>query len=109
LDFHTIFEGFYVELFKEGSLRSLNLFVLGAHLEVLGNLDLSFNDFGGDVEGVEKVNLRGVKSCGASWDSEVDGRDNTNSCLSGNFVGLNFSSEVIDGGFGEDEGNLLLQ
>jgi len=58
---------------------------------------------------VEKVNLRRVKSSRASWDGEVDGGDNTNSGLSGDFVGLNFSSEVIDGGFGEDEGNLLLQ
>jgi len=58
---------------------------------------------------VEKVNLRGVKSSRASWDSEVNGRDNTNSGLSGDVVCLNLSSEVIDGGFGEDEGNLLLQ
>jgi len=56
-DFHTIFEWFEVEFFKEGSFGGFDFFVLGADLEVLGDLNLTLNDLGRDVQGMEEVDL----------------------------------------------------
>lgn len=56
---------------------------------------------------MEEVDLGGVKTGGSGRDGEVDGRDGTDSGFSGDSVGFNLFFEIIDGGFGEDEGNFL--
>lgn len=108
-DFHTILKGFEVEFFKEGSFWGFDFFILGADLEVLGDLDLSFNDFGGNVEGVEEVNLWGVKTSGSSGDGKIDGWDDTDSGFSWDFVGFDFVSEFVDWGVTENECDFLLK
>ncbi len=70
---------------------------------------MSLNDLGGDVEGVEEVDLRGVETSGACGDREVDGRKDSNSGFSGNLVGFDIAPKVVDRGFGEDEGDFLLE
>ena len=57
---------------------------------------------------MEKVDLRGVETSGSGRDSEVDGRNDTDSGFSGDSVGFNLISEIVDGGLSEDEGDLLL-
>lgn len=58
---------------------------------------------------MEEVDLRGVETSGACGDREVDGREDSDSGFSGNLVGFDIASKVVDGGFGEDEGDFLLE
>ena len=73
-DFHAIHEGLKVELFQQGCLGSLDLFALSTALEVLGDFDLSLDDLGTDVQGMEEVDLRRVQACRARGASEIDRR-----------------------------------
>lgn len=107
-DLHTVLEGLEVELLEEGSLGSLDLLSLGADLEVLGDFDLSLDDLGGDVEGVEEVDLGGVETGGTGRAGEIDGGDDSDSGLSGHLVGFDLGPELMDGGVAEDECDLLL-
>lgn len=104
---HTVLERFEVELLQESSFGSFDFFVFGADLEILGDFDLTLDDLGGDAEGVEEVNLGGVQTSGTSGDGEIDGGKHTDSGFSGDFVGFDLALEVIDGGVGEDESDLL--
>lgn len=108
LDFHTILKRLEIEFFKKSSFWSFNFFVLGADLEVFGDLDLSFHDFGGNVEGVEEVNLWGVKTSGSSGNSKIYRRNDTDSGFSWDFIGLDFVSEFVDWGVAENECDFLL-
>jgi len=70
---------------------------------------LSLDDLGGDVKSMEEVDLRGIKSCRSSRTAEINGRDDSYSCLCWYFVGLDFSSELMDGGISENECDLILK
>ncbi len=67
-DSHTVFEGFEIELLQEGSFRGFDFLSDGADFEVLGDLDLTLDDLGGDVQGVEEVDLGWVQTGGTGWD-----------------------------------------
>ena len=108
-NFHTILEWFHVEFLKKGCFWSFNFLSFGANSEFFGDFNLTLDDFGGDVEGVEEVDLGWIKTSGSCWASKIDGWDNSNSCFSWNFVGFNFSSEFMDIGITEDKGNFLLK
>jgi len=108
-DFHTIFEWFEVELLKEGSFWSFDFFVLGADLEVFSDLNLTFDDLGRDVQGVEEVDLWGIKSSRSSGDWEIDRGNNTDSCFSRDLFWLNFASELMDWSVSENKGNFVLE
>jgi hypothetical protein len=69
---------------------------------------LSFHDFGGNVEGVEEVNLWGVKTSGSSGNSKIYRRNDTDSGFSWDFIGLDFVSEFVDWGVAENECDFLL-
>jgi hypothetical protein len=58
---------------------------------------------------VEEVDLGGVQAGGAGGNREIEGSDDTDSGFSGDLVGFNLSSKVVDGGISEDEGDLLLE
>ena len=107
VDLHTVLEGFEVELLEQSSLGSFDFFAFSADLEIFGDFNLTLDDLGGDAEGVEEVNLGGVQASGTSGDGEIDGGEGTDSGFSGDFVGFDLALEVIDGGVGEDEGDLL--
>jgi hypothetical protein len=57
---------------------------------------LTLDDLGGDVEGVEEVDLGGVETSGSGGDGEINGGDDTDSGFSWDFVGLDFASEFVD-------------
>lgn len=109
LDFHTILEGFEVEFLEKGSFWGFYFFVLGADLEVLGDLDLTLDDLGGDVQSVEEVDLWGIKSSRSSGNWEINGGNGTDSCFSGDLVSLNFASELMDWGVSENKGDFVLE
>jgi hypothetical protein len=68
---------------------------------------LSLDDLGGDVESMEEVDLRGIKSGRSGGAAEIYWRYDSNSCLGGYFIGLDFHSELVDGGISEDECNFI--
>lgn len=109
MNLHTVLEGLEVELLEEGSFGSLDFLVLGAHLEIFGDFDLTLDDLGRDVKSVEEVDLRGVETGGSGGNAEIDGGNDTDSGFSGDFVSFDLSLQVVDGGLGEDEGDLLLE
>ena len=109
MHFHTILEGLEIKLLEKGSFGCFYFFVLSGNLEVFGDFNLSLDDLGRDVKGVEEVDLRGIESSGSCRDGEIDGGESTDSGFSGYFVGFDLSLEVINGGLSEDEGDLLLE
>ena len=79
-----------IQLLKEGSFWGFDLLANSTNSEIFGDLDLSFNDLGGDHQGMEEVDLWGVEAGWSSWDCEVDWCDDTDSCLSGDSVCFDF-------------------
>ena len=108
-DLHPVLEGLEVELLEEGGFGSLDFFAFGADFEVLGDFDGALVDFGGDVEGVEEVDLGGVEAGGSGGYGEVDGGDDAHACFGGELVGFDFGFEFEDGGVGEDEGDFVFE
>lgn len=109
MNLHTVFEGLEVQLLQQGSFGCFDFFVLGAHLEIFGDFDLTLDDLGGDVKSVEEVDLRGIESSGTCGDAEIYGGNHTDSGFSGDFVGFNLSLKIVDRSFGEDKGDLLFE
>jgi hypothetical protein len=108
-DFHTIFKGFEVKLFEESCFWSFHFFVFSADLEIFGDLDLTLNNLSWDVQGMEEVNLWGVKSGRSSRYTEVNRGNNTDSSFSWDFVSLNLSSKLMNWGISEDQCYFLLK
>lgn len=107
-NFHTVHEGSDVELGQEGSFGLTDDLSLFADLDFLQDFDLSLLNFGGDVEGMEERNLRGVESGGSGGDVDVlrcEGSD-----LSGGFHLVLFDEglEFENGFISEDESDLAL-
>lgn len=102
-------KGFKLSFLRRAASESLHFLPLVQTFEVLGDFDLTFVDLGGDVKGVEEVNLGGVETSGSGRDGEVDGSDSAYSGFSGDLVGFELGLELVDWSVGEDEGNLVLQ
>lgn len=106
---HTVEEGLEVELLQQGGFRVTNSLANGTDLVFLGDLNLSLFNLGGDLEGVEEVDLRRIEAGSSGLDDVVDGRCGTDLGFSGELALLNLVLEVEDGLFGEDESDLLLE
>lgn len=70
---------------------------------------MTLDDLGRDVKSMEEVDLRRIKSSGTCGDAEIDRGNYTDSGFSGDFVGFNLSLKIVDGSFGEDEGDFLFE
>ena len=70
---------------------------------------MTFVDFGGNIKGVEEVNLRWIKTCRTSRDCEINRSSRTDSCFSWYFVGFEFRLKLVDRCIGEDESNLVFE
>ncbi len=108
-DDHTVEERLEVELLEEGSLRVSDFLSNCAHLELFGDLNLSLFNLGGDLEGVEEVNLGGVETCGSWWDDVVDGGDGSDLSLGGELAFFNLVLQIEHWLVGEDQSDLLLE
>lgn len=106
---HTIEERLQVELLEEGGLGVSDTLSNRADLELLGDLDLSLFDLGGDLEGVEEVDLRGIEAGGSRLDDVVDRRGGADLCFSGELALLNLALEIENGLVGEDQTDLFLE
>jgi len=65
-------------------------------------------NLGGDVQGVEERNLRGVQTSGASRDGDFAGGESTDLSGGGDSVGFDDGLKIKDGGIREDEADLTL-
>jgi hypothetical protein len=70
---------------------------------------LTFVDLGGDVQGVEEVNLGRIKTSWASRDSEVNWGSRTDFCFRRYFVSFEFLLELENWGIGEDKGDFVFK
>lgn len=106
---HSVEEWLVTELLEQGGFRVSNLLSGCADLVLLGDLDLSLFDLGGDLQSVEEVDLRWIKTSGSWLDNEVDGGDGADLGFSGQLTLFNLSLQVEDWLVGEDQSNLFLQ
>jgi hypothetical protein len=70
---------------------------------------LGLFNLGGDLEGMEEVDLRRIKTGGSRWNDIVDGSGGTNLGFSGELALLNLALEIKDCLVGEDKADLLLE
>ena len=73
-DLHSVLEGLQVQLLQKGCFWSFDFLSFGTHFEFLSNLNLALVNFGGDVQGVEEVDLRRVETSWSWGNGEVNGR-----------------------------------
>ena len=73
-----------------------------AHDNFVTDLDLSFLNFGGDLQSMEKSDLGWVKSSWTWRNGNAQWGDGSRSGDSGDFVGLNNNLKFVDGGIRED-------
>lgn len=102
---HSIFEGFVSHLGKEGSFGVLDGLSFNQDLNILQNFDLTFVNFGGDLQSVEETNLRGVHSGGSSRDNNTTGGDDSDLGDGINSVGFNNGHEFENGTVRDNHGN----
>ncbi len=107
-DFHTETERLNVQLGKDSSFGVTDLLALFNDSEILGDFNLTLLNLGGDVQGVEEGNLRGIQTGGTSRDVNFEGSEGTDLSGGGDSVGFNDGLEVRDGGIGEDETDFTL-
>lgn len=107
-DFHTVHEGSDVELGQEGGFGLTDDLSLFADLDFLQDFDLSLLNFGGDVEGMEERNLRGVESGGSGGDVDVLGCEGSDFGGGFHLVLFDEGLEFENGFIGEDESDLAL-
>lgn len=107
-DLHTVGEGLDTQFLEEGGLGVGDSSTFLAHHEILGDFDLSLLDLGGNLQGVEEGNLRGVESSGSRRDDHIAWGNDTYLGGSLDSVSLDGGLEFVDGLISEDQTNLLV-
>lgn len=72
---HFVFEGSNLEFVKKSGLTGSDLVVSGNNLDGVDDFDLTFDDLGLDVKGLEEGCLLWIHTSGASWNSHISGSD----------------------------------
>lgn len=88
-DFHTIGEWSDIKLLEELGARGIDNITDVEKIFFIGDLDLTSENFGGDFEGMEKLNIGWVDSGWSGWDGDGDWGDLTNS-------GSGWDGETLD-------------
>jgi len=107
-DFHTESEGLDVQLGEDSSFGVTDLLTLFQDLEFLGNFNLTLLNLGGDVQGVEERDLRGIHTSGTGGNGDIDSGDGTDLSGSGDLVRFDDGLKIKNGGIREDETDLTL-
>lgn len=76
---HLVFERSNLELVEKSSLTGGDLVVGGDNLDGVDDFDLTFNDLGLDVKGLEERGLLWVHTGGASGNGHISGGDGADS------------------------------
>lgn len=93
---------------EEGSLGGSDPGSGGDDLDVGDDLDGSSGDLGGDLEGLEEGGLSGLHSGVSGRDVDVDGSEGSSSGGSGDLVGEDGLSDLLEIPGGEDESDVSL-
>lgn len=72
---HFVFEGSNLEFVKKSGLTGSDLIVGGNNLDGVNDFDLTFDDLGLDVKGLEEGGLLWIHTSGASGHSHISGSD----------------------------------
>jgi hypothetical protein len=107
-DFHTETERLNVQLGEDSSFGVTDLLTLFNDSEILGDFNLTLLNLGGDVQGVEERDLRGIQTGGTSGDVDFEGSESTDLSGGRDSVGFNDGLKIRDGGIGEDETDFTL-
>ena len=70
---HFVFEGSNLEFVKKSGLTGSDLVVSGNNFDGVDDFDLTFDDLGLDVKGLEERSLLWIQTSGASWNSHISG------------------------------------
>jgi hypothetical protein len=107
-EFHSILERLDVQLLQEGGLGGHDDLSGDADYDLVDDFDLSLLDLSCDLKSVEEPDLGWVQS-GRAWrDRYVDGSDGTGSGHGVHLVRLYHSLQLVNGGVGENQTNLVL-
>lgn len=107
-DFHTESERLDIQLRQDSSFGVSDFLSLFEDLEFLDDFDLTLLNLGGDIQSVEERDLRGVKTSGAWWDDDFEGREGSDLSRGGDLVTFDDGLKVTDGGIREDEADFTL-
>ena len=88
LDIHLILEGANLQTIEEGSLRGTNLVSLSDNSDGVDDFNLSSDNLGGDVEGLEELGLLWIHTGGTGGNSDILGGDSSNLSGSGSNLGI---------------------
>ena len=103
VDTHTVGEGRDVQHVEQGSLGSTNLATSLNELEVGGNFDGTTGNLGGDTESLEERGLTRLHTSVTSGDVDIARGDGTSTSGSGDTVGEDLVTDVLEVTVGEDE------
>ena len=76
---HLVLERSNLELVEKGRLTSGDLVISGNNLNWVNDFDLTFNDLGLDIKGLEERGLLWVHTSGTSRNSHIRWSDSTDS------------------------------
>jgi len=102
----TVGEGANAKLLKKSSLRSTNLFSGDDEVGIVGHLNLTLGNLGGDLKGLEEVGLSGVASGGTLGDDDINGSNSSNPGRSRPDILVDYLPDVSQVTVGEDETNI---
>ena len=88
LDLHLILEGANLQTIEKGSLRGTNLVSLSDNSDGVDDFNLSSDNLGGDVEGLEELGLLWIHTGGTGGNSDILGGDSSNLGGSGSNLGI---------------------
>ena len=88
LDVHLVLEGANLQAIKKGGLTGGNLVSGSDDGDSVDDLDLSTDNLGLDVEGLEELSLLRVHSCGTWLDGDILGGESTNLGGGGSDLGV---------------------
>mmetsp|Transcript_4640 Transcript_4640/g.8861 ORF Transcript_4640/g.8861 Transcript_4640/m.8861 type:complete len:337 (-) Transcript_4640:64-1074(-) len=108
LEAKTVGEGADVELLEESGLGGANPFALGNEVSIVGHLNLSLGNLGGNLEGLEERSLSRVAASGALGDDDVAGGNAADTGRGGADVLFTDGADLAKVTVGEDEANVAL-
>ena len=108
-DLHSVEEGSDLELVQEGSLTWGNLITISDDLDSVDDFDLTFDNLGLDVQGLEERGLLGVKTGWTSWDGHISVSKGADLGWGLSNLGVNDGLNSTEVSVGEDHADVKLE
>lgn len=109
LNLHSVGEWFLVHFLQQGDLGVTDFLSDFTDGVIFGDFNLSFNDLGGNGQGVEETDLRWIHSGGSWLHGEVDVGDHSCFGSGGDSVGLDGGFQFGDWLVGENQSDFLFE